>query len=70
VHGPLIATYLMELFRSQDGRPLKTFRFRAISPTFDIAPFSVHGKPTETGVVLWAQGASGDLRMDAVAEFA
>ncbi len=70
VHGPLIATYLMELVRNQDGRPLRAFRFRAVSPTFDIAPFSVRGKTTETGAVLWAQGQAGDLRMDAVAEFA
>ncbi len=70
VHGPLIATYLMELFRAQDGRPLKAFHFRAISPSFDIAPFSVHGKPTDTGAELWAQGSDGDLRMDAVAEVA
>jgi 3-methylfumaryl-CoA hydratase len=70
VHGPLIATLLMELFRAKDGRTLKAFRFRAVSPTFDITPFSVHGRPTETGAALWAQGPDGDLRMDAVAEVA
>jgi len=70
VHGPLIATLLMELYRTQDGRRLSGFRFRAISPTFDIAPFSVHGAPGESGATLWAQGPDGDLRMDAVAEVA
>ena len=70
VHGPLIATYLMELFRNSCGRTLKAFRFRALSPTFDIAPFSVHGKPTEAGAALWAQGPDGDLRMEAEAVLA
>jgi 3-methylfumaryl-CoA hydratase len=70
VHGPLIATLLMELYRREDGRRLSGFRFRAVSPTFDIAPFSVHGSPTAEGAKLWAQGKDGDLRMDAVAELA
>ncbi len=70
VHGPLIATLLMELYREQDGRPLKAFSFRAVSPTFDVAPFLLRGQPTETGARLWAQGEDGSLRMDAVAEWA
>ncbi len=69
VHGPLIATLLMELYREHDGRKLSKFAFRAISPTFDIAPFTVCGKPTATGASLWAQGPAGELRMDATAEW-
>jgi 3-methylfumaryl-CoA hydratase len=68
VHGPLIATYLMELYRTHDPRPLRTFNFRAVSPTFDIAPFSVGGIPSASGAHLWAQGPDGDLRMDATGE--
>jgi 3-methylfumaryl-CoA hydratase len=70
VHGPLIATYLMELYRNHDPRPLTGFSFRASSPVFDIAPFSVHGTPTESGARLWAQGADGSLRMEATCEVA
>ncbi len=68
VHGPLIATLLMELYRQNDGRKLSAFSFRALSPTFDIAPFAVAGKATPTGASLWAQGPDGDLRMEATAE--
>jgi len=67
VHGPLIATLLMDLHRVHDGRPVGKFAFRAISPTFDIAPFAVHGAPTPTGARLWAEGG-GELRMEATLE--
>lgn len=70
VHGPLIATLLMELYRDHDPRRIARFAFRAVSPTFDIAPFSVHGTPSGTGARLWAQGPTGDLRMEASLEVA
>lgn len=65
VHGPLIATLLMELFRSHDGRRLADFSFRAVSPSFDVAPFRVCGTPAPGGAMLWAEGPDGDLRMQA-----
>ena len=42
------------------------------SPLFDIAPFSVNGIPSADGkqVKLWAQGAAGQLAMDAEATLA
>lgn len=67
VHGPLIATLLMELYRQHDNRPLAKFSFRALSPTFDVAPFVVAGKPVEGGALLWAAGDDGSLRMEATA---
>ena len=70
VHGPLIATLLMELYRDHDPRRIARFAFRAVRPTFDIAPFSVHGVPTDTGARLWALGPDGDLRMEATLEVA
>jgi 3-methylfumaryl-CoA hydratase len=45
VHGPLIATLLVDLLRRNTDRALASFTFRAVSPLFDIAPFSVHGAP-------------------------
>jgi 3-methylfumaryl-CoA hydratase len=50
VHGPLIATLLLDLLRRE--RPDATvaaFEFRALSPLFDIAPFSVCGRPEADG---------------------
>jgi 3-methylfumaryl-CoA hydratase len=68
VHGPLIATLLVDLFRRNTDRALRRFRFRAVSPLFDIAPFAVCGRPDEKGTIaLWAQGADGGLAMEAEA---
>src|SRR5438105_995471 len=45
VHGPLIATLLVDLLRrEQPGAVLKRFEFKAASPLFDIHPFTVCGK--------------------------
>jgi 3-methylfumaryl-CoA hydratase len=66
VHGPLLATLLLEQIRRElpDAR-VKSFRFRAIRPTFDINPFSVHGKLEEGGRVrIWARDHEGWLTMD------
>ena len=70
VHGPLIATLLIDLVRRHSDRMVASFRFRAVSPLFDIAPFSVHGVPVgNAGVALWARNATGHLAMEAEASF-
>jgi 3-methylfumaryl-CoA hydratase len=70
VHGPLIATLLIDLLRRNDARGVSTFRFRAASPLFDIAPFSVHGAPNDSGsAALWARDPLGNLAMEAEATF-
>ncbi|HET6607030.1 MAG TPA: MaoC family dehydratase N-terminal domain-containing protein [Rhodopila sp.] len=69
VHGPLIATLLMDLLRRNTDRTVKSFRFRAMSPLFDIAPFSVHGTLEDGKAVLWARNPSGHLAMEAEAGF-
>ena len=72
VHGPLIATLLLDLLRRSMPRAGVTqFRFRAVSPLFDLAPFAICGKPDDNRVVrLWAQNAAGGLAMDASAVLA
>jgi 3-methylfumaryl-CoA hydratase len=70
VHGPLIATLLMDLLRRHlPNAQVTHFEFKAIRPTFDIEPFSVHGEPSTDGksVRLWARDAAGWLTMDAKA---
>ena len=70
VHGPLIATLLMDLLRRQaPGAEVASFRFKAVRPTFDLHPFRVNGQPAADGksVKLWAQDHDGWLTMDAVA---
>ena len=68
VHGPLIATLLLDLLRRErPGAWLTAFSFRAVRPTFDLHPFSVCGEPSADGrsVHLWAQDHEGWLTMDA-----
>lgn len=70
VHGPLIATLLLDLLRRQlPSVIVKKFEFKAVRPTFDIHPFSVHGQPSSDGktVRLWGRDHEGWLTMDALA---
>jgi 3-methylfumaryl-CoA hydratase len=66
VHGPLIATLLLELLRERmPGVGVRRFEFRAVSPLFDTEPFVVCGKPDGS---LWARTRGGRLAMTAKAE--
>ena len=70
VHGPLIATLLMDLLRRERPQArVSRFEFKAVRPTFDIHPFSVHGQPAPDGksVRLWGRDHEGWLTMDATA---
>ncbi|HEY9027046.1 MAG TPA: MaoC family dehydratase N-terminal domain-containing protein [Burkholderiaceae bacterium] len=70
VHGPLIATLLMDLVRrNAPDADVATFRFKAVRPTFDLNPFRVNGQVQNDGktIKLWAQDHEGWLTMDAVA---
>ena len=68
VHGPLIATLLMDLLRSNAPRAqVASFRFKAVRPTFDLHAFKVNGQRKGNTVKLWAQDHEGWLTMDAVA---
>ncbi|HJV84392.1 MAG TPA: MaoC family dehydratase N-terminal domain-containing protein [Noviherbaspirillum sp.] len=71
VHGPLIATLLLDLLRRNlPDAVVANFSFRAIKPLFDIAPFFVCGKVEGKTVTLWAKDESGALTMDASATLA
>ena len=74
VHGPLLATLLMDSLRSTlPGVGVRSFSFRAIKPVVDTAPFYVCGKPDESDpskIILWISGSDGSLRMEASAELA
>ena len=73
VHGPLIATLLTDLLRRErpDAR-IAAFAFRAVSPLFDIAPFTLRGSPAGDGktIRLCATNREGGLAMDARATLA
>jgi 3-methylfumaryl-CoA hydratase len=68
VHGPLIATLLMDLLRRQlPDVQVASFRFKAVRPTFDLHPFRVNGTREGDSVRLWAQDHEGWLTMEGVA---
>lgn len=70
VHGPLIATLLMDQIRRHlPDADVAGFSFKAVRPTFDLHPFQVNGAPQADGktVKLWARDHEGWLTMDAVA---
>jgi 3-methylfumaryl-CoA hydratase len=70
VHGPLIATLLLDLLRRHAPQAeLATFRFKALRPTFDGRPMRINGasQPDGKTVHLWAQDHEGWLTMDATA---
>ena len=72
VHGPLIATLLLELLRrEQPEADIRRFEFRAVSPLFDLHPFTLCGRPGgERRFALWARNHLGALAMQASAEVA
>ena len=71
VHGPMIATLLLDLLRAE--RPeaaVRRYEFRAVRPLFDINTFDVCGEPAADGksARLWAKDHEGWLAMEATAE--
>jgi 3-methylfumaryl-CoA hydratase len=68
VHGPLLATLLLDLLRRNLPQANVTrFAFRAVSPLFDVAPFAVCGRAEGESVNLWARDMAGGLAMEATA---
>ncbi len=71
VHGPLIATLLVDLLRRKlPDAKVARFSFRAVRPLFDIHRFTVCGRAEGKRVVLWARDHEGWLTMEATAELA
>ena len=71
VHGPLIATLLLDGLRRQRPQAVvRSFQFRALSPLFDTADFAVCGRIEGAAAKVWAVNASGGLAMDGSAELA
>lgn len=72
VHGPLIATLLIDLLRrSVPGVDVKRYAFRAMRPLLDTAPFTLCGTPDEAKreAKLWTRDAEGAVTMEATASW-
>ena len=64
VHGPLIATYMLELIRQHlPAAGVKQFSFRALRPIIDINPFTVHARREANKVLVWATDHLGQRAM-------
>jgi len=66
VHGPLIATLLVDLVRrNAPGAFVTGFQFKAVRPTFDLHPFRLNAQPSADGrsVRVWAQDHEGWLTL-------
>lgn len=71
VHGPLLATLLLDLLQSQlPAATITHFQFKAIRPTLDLHPFRLNAQPSADGksVRLWAEDHEGWLTMQGNAE--
>ncbi|WP_406868966.1 MaoC family dehydratase N-terminal domain-containing protein [Paraburkholderia fungorum] len=70
VHGPLIATLLVDLVRRElPSATLQSFAYKAVRPLFAGQSFAVCGRPSADGktVDLWAKDHEGYLAMRATA---
>ncbi len=69
VHGPLIATLLLDLLRRElPDAVVAAYQFKAVRPLFDLNAFFVCGeRRDQKNVQLWARDHEGWLAMDATA---
>ena len=68
VHGPLLATLLLDLVRrNMPQASLERFAFKALRPTFDTGPFSLKGDPGPDArhIRLWSTDTLGQTAMKA-----
>jgi 3-methylfumaryl-CoA hydratase len=72
VHGPLIATLLLDLFRrNMPGARLTHYEFRALKPLYDTASFFTCGVADNTSRTarLWTRDADGAATMQGTASW-
>ena len=69
VHGPLIATLLLNFAENQvaAGRFIRAFEFKAQRPTFDLSGFHLHATPADgpdEGLNIWSTNNTGQVGLD------
>lgn len=71
VHGPLIATLLMDHFlRAHPGTRVARYTFRAQRPLFDTAPFDLCLTERPGGAEIWARNQAGEVAVTSALETA
>ncbi|RYX89825.1 MAG: acyl-CoA dehydrogenase [Comamonadaceae bacterium] len=69
VHGPLLATMLMDQCARERGLPVARLAYRGVSPLFDSVPAVLCGRMEGTRAIAWAATADGRLAMEAEIDF-
>lgn len=70
VHGPLLATLMVDQLRRQlPAARITSFNFSALRPVFDAADFTVAGRREGEAAALWIADSDGILAMDGSAGF-
>lgn len=67
VHGPLLATLLLDLLRIEGGHLPRSFAFRAMAPVTADSDFTLCGTLDGPEAHLWVRRQDGALAMDAQA---
>lgn len=71
VHGPLLATLLLDLVKANlPDTAITAFQFRALRPIFDTHPFTLNGKRDGSQLKLWSADHEGNLCVSATASLA
>ncbi|MCS4504780.1 MaoC family dehydratase N-terminal domain-containing protein [Arhodomonas aquaeolei] len=63
VHGPLMATLMLDLAVQQRGTPVRRFEYRSRAPVFDDMAFTTAGVPEGDGARLWVTRPDGALAL-------
>lgn len=70
VHGPLLATLLLHLFKQEHPTTqISTFNFRAMKPVFDFQKFNICGVAKSDYADLWIEHTNGSIAMQAKITF-
>jgi 3-methylfumaryl-CoA hydratase len=69
VHGPLLATLLLDLARHEGGAEggIASYEYRAVRPLLCGSPFRLEGRRTDAGMDLWVVNDDGAVTMQATA---
>ncbi|GAB4273653.1 MAG: hypothetical protein Kow0013_27650 [Pararhodobacter sp.] len=67
VHGPLLATLLLDLLRIEGGQVPRAFSCRAMAPVLEGEDFTLCAAPTDGRADLWVRRADSALAMRAEA---
>lgn len=67
VHGPLMATLMVDLAVQAQDEPITRFAYRSLRPVFDNMAFETAGVPEGDGIRLWVTRPDGTVALSGTA---